>query len=293
MYRFVSPLIAVAVFVHLVQAQETVNANPERQQGEHVIRYVTTDGKNAVIRIPTLTKFAPAVASDVRWDPDARVFIYEYDVRNGDRSLQHIGRIEMTLNGSIQVGSPTGWDHERARTGFARWSAVSEGTGREVGIGPGSGKTGFQIRSRFLPGLTLARLRGHGSAPYIPLTAPQDVSDQVTRFAKQDVLHVQVIAPVIPPEEVSEPDSKATLIAHLQFRFREWLSAEHHPNAAAILNDLEDASRAAREARQDDLESALERSRTKALVPVRSQSLADVTKAFALCIEYLLKNRPL
>jgi len=293
MYRLASTVIGTLIFVRLAAAQGPARgAESTGSQGERVIRYQTDDGKQAVVRVSSLTMFTPTIDSDVHWEPTAAMFVYEYGVHNGKQSRQHIGRMEMTLNGSIQVESPSAWEHDAAKIGFAKWQAISDDGGRGVGIGPGMGKSGFRIRSRFMPGIALARVRGEGTAPYVPLTAPRAVLDEVARFAQQDVLHVPVIAPIIPPEEIGEPESKAALIAYLRYHFGQWLTVAHHPNAAAILKELDDALSAATEARQSDMNSALEELQSQASIPGTSQMIQDVSKALTLCITHVLRRPP-
>lgn len=270
----------------LVHAQG-IGSPQGKTDSAHRIPYVMTDGRPAEISVSSLTKFAAMIDSHVTRDQSAGMFVYEYAVHSGKTSVHRIGRMELTLNGSIRVSSPDGWDHDRRRTGLATWSAIEEG-GRQAGIHPGDAKVGFRVESTFLPGITLARLRGVGPPPHIPLAAPAAVAEEVAQFTRRDVVGVPVIAPVIPREESEDAEGFAVLIVHVQQHFDAFLKGAGHPGAGTILKDLADASKAVRESRVDDARAALGRARSVTVTTAGgARHLEDVTAALTATLGYI------
>lgn len=167
---------------------------------EYVISYPETLGtslpkssRRIEFRIEAQSAVDPDLSSTVVKNPDG-TYSYRYVVRNGGtakRPIREIGILTAVDDDSIILSHPS-WSSSvppapggddgplalRVRAGAARM--VSWKTTPPDAISPGSGASGFQIQSRFLPGITTA-LASSGIVSAPPRQLPAQVQEQLSR----------------------------------------------------------------------------------------------------------------
>lgn len=246
------------------------------------VDFTDDNGTPAHITVPKRSRFSPIVNVVVSTDQISGLLVYDYDVRNHVRSPQTISQITMTLNGSISVHAPSGWKADDGCRGIAAWNAI----GSDGGIMPGQSAGGFLVRSTYLPGIALARLRAAGEAPEIPALIPPLVRQEVAELDKRDLVITPVIAPML-RFDPNEENALGIFVARLQSHFGGLAFGEGHPHAELIWRDLESASKASASGNQSAVLRALDRLALNARVASASKRTRDVGAALHMSAAFV------
>ena len=245
-------LVAFLPQVGVAQSSEGVIFN--RSTGNYEITYRDEQGTIRSTTFVPATKIAPKIRSAVTVRRGG-IVNYSYSLRNERSAVQAIevftvpgvtavdnsgdalppgpaGRTVDQMRAYLSqirssTGSPSGWystvSLATAGSRLLRVSWIPARAGRRL-VKPGEDRGGFSFQSRFLPGLSAAKLSG--DAPILEFVdeGPDGaVADELERLRSADFVSVQVAVPKIPVQPTTD---RQTLLRNIRSELVDWVSKD-------------------------------------------------------------------
>ncbi|HLG32498.1 MAG TPA: hypothetical protein VI362_05625 [Ignavibacteriaceae bacterium] len=219
-------LFAITFLVYSLQlaAQVEPSITFDPETGNYIIEYMGEDSLVQEIFEPS-TKIDPFVNAKVIKDMDSNYFIYQYEIMNGESSIQRLQDFDLELFSSItEITSPD----EFWKTSYYSFVPVfgwynSKGEGGLAhplnGIAPDSSEDGFSFMSTGLPAISKVFFSGnttiHLSFPDEPPGEVSELLKPLDKFPNNTVVR-KTIGPKDPPDPLIPLDFLDTLLNYNQ-----------------------------------------------------------------------------
>lgn len=191
------------------------------KSGNYFVTYKDGYGEYNEVIFEPATKFDPTLKSKFKQIDSPSVTVYDYKLRNGNKSKQNIDMFLVHVS-KVNAGSPISpesWDGRAIPTltdTSLRLSWTYEGSEDLGGLKPGKTASGFRVESNDLPGIALVEVKGASRPPtwlghFPDISTP--VGNQASELISKDFLSRAAAVPLI---SVPNPFDAAAVLTSIQ-----------------------------------------------------------------------------